>query len=331
MGDNFDVSGFEELEPLNLDELVDLEGRPIKERKGEDYPKDTAPTFHSQLSVVQYAINSAGYQAVGITALTLPAGIYKLYSDSTGSYFVPTNISHDNLLVLPDTKSEEVLKEIDQFWARKDKYNLLKVKHKRGFLLHGPPGSGKTSTVIQTMQKMVNLGGVVILGGDENPSFVSNMLSTLRNVESTRPVTVVLEDIDSIIKRYDEASLLSLLDGEDSIDGVVFIATTNYPENLDGRVSNRPSRFDRVIKIDVPTIEARKVYLRHCAGEQLTEKEVDSWAEISEGFSIAHLKELIVSVLAYGGDLQEEAKRLKRMVITPKSSDRAPAGFGGRE
>lgn len=121
------------------------------------------------------------------------------------------------------------------------------------------------------------------------------------------------------------------MDGETQIDNVVYIATTNYPERLDPRLVNRPSRFDIVAKIGMPSAEARGVYLRS-RSKQLSDKEIDEWVQATEEFSFAHLKELIVSVEVFERPFAECVERLKMMMECKSSSSefKSPAkmGFG---
>ncbi len=274
----------------------------------------------------QYAFNGTGFIPVSETIRALPAGVYKIEVINNMCTFVPQDITTDNLMRLPDSKSDQVITEIEQFWKMKERFRHFGFAYKRGFLLWGPAGSGKTSTIAFVTKQMVASGGIVIIG-NFNPIPLASMLHSLRSVESQRPIILLLEDIDTIIEQHGEAEVLSLLDGESSIDNVVAIATTNYPEKLDGRVVNRPSRFDRVVKINVPNTLARRAYL--AARGMPADVDLDTWVAQTEGFSIAHLKELVVGVFCYGNSFEDEIKRLKSMFRTPKSgnSDNA-AGFG---
>jgi ATP-dependent 26S proteasome regulatory subunit len=56
---------------------------------------------------------------------------------------------------------------------------------------------------------------------------------------------------------------LSVLDGENQVDKVLNIATTNYPEKLDRRLVGRPRRFDRLIYIDMPNHVVRREYFKY--------------------------------------------------------------------
>lgn len=202
---------------------------------------------------------------------------------------------------------------------------------KRGVLLYGPRGSGKTSTLQLIIKEIVNRGGIAVFV--KEPKLTASGLEMLRRIEPDRPVVVLVEDIDAIQHNYGEADLLSMLDGDLQIDNVVFIATTNYPEKLDKRLVNRPSRFDIVRKIGMPTAEARAIYLA-ARNDRLADNEVEfeKWINETDGFSIAHLKELIVSVEALDADFDETVTRLRVMMdSTPDSHDddeKRTIGFG---
>lgn len=279
-------------------------------------------------AICQYATGALGYTPSARTVKQLPPGIYGLTTGSERWWFEPRTVVTDNLLRLPDSRSDEVITEIERFWTLKDVFRQHGYNHKRGFLLYGPPGGGKTATISIICKKMVESGGVVLLTEDNRPAYITYNLAHLRKIEPDRNIIIVFEDIDAYITKHGEAQVLSLLDGEASICNAVFIATTNYPENLDGRVINRPSRFDRIVKIGMPNAAARKMYL-DSRNLRLTGKEVNAWVELTEGFSIAHLKELIVSVVCFGNELSEEVTRMKAMSKLPKSDDpKGKTGFG---
>ncbi len=91
---------------------------------------------------------------------------------------------------------------------------------------------GKTSTIAVVTKQMTDAGGVVFLG-DTSPQILAIGLKQFREIEPDRPAVVILEDIDTIIENFGESEVLSILDGENSIANVCYIATTNFPENLD--------------------------------------------------------------------------------------------------
>lgn len=272
----------------------------------------------------QYTRMGPGFSPVGPTIKSVPTGVYRIVVLANGAIiYAPKKIVTDNLLRLPDSKSDMVIEEIEKFWGLKSTYQKYGFVHKRGFLLWGPPGSGKTSTTAMIIKQMVDRGGTIFLM-DTHPTHMANALAEFRQVEPDRPCVVIMEDIDTIINSYSESEVLALLDGESSIDNVVFVATTNYPEELDGRIVNRPSRFDRIVLIDMPNEEARRLYLKKRG--LIGDDEIDKWVELTENFSIAHMKELIVGVKCLGQPLAEVSSRLRKMFS--KVSKGGGIGFG---
>lgn len=275
----------------------------------------------------QYATIENGYLPTTKTVKKLPADCYRISFLANGSPFLdPQKLTTDELMRLPDSRSDEVVAEVNKFWTLKDKFKKFGFSHKRGFLLFGPPGSGKTSTVQIVINDMIKKGGIVILA--DHPGSLDIILQGFRSVEPERQLVVIWEDIDTVIMNYGESRVLAILDGESQIENVVFIATTNYPENLDGRIINRPSRFDKVVKIGMPNEAARALFLKKKLGTTLAEDGTDL-VKASEGFSIAHLKELIIGIYCQQSSPAEVIDRLKRMAKVPSSDDdRERMGLG---
>jgi len=247
---------------------------------------------------------------------TLPPGQYTIeMSQERGIFFSNKEINLDDLMALPDSASEEVIAGIKTFWTKEDHFRDFGFLWKRGVMLWGPPGSGKTSTVQMVSKHIVDIGGLSVY--IQNPAVGAKGLELMRRIEPDRPIVVIIEDIDAIAQNYGEADLLALLDGELQIDNVVFIATTNYPERLDKRLTNRPSRFDIVKKIGMPSTEAREVYIKAKNPRLSTlpmRDELQSWIKKTEHFSLAHLKELIISVEVFEVPLDDAIARLSAMM-----------------
>ena len=229
-------------------------------------------------------------------------------------------IDTDDLLMLPDTESESVVEEIETFWTLKKEFTKRGFIHKRGILMWGDPGSGKTATIQLMIKQIVDAGGIAIFA--DHPGLTTSCLQMVRRIEPFRRIIVIMEDLESMIKQHGDSDYLSMLDGESQVGDVVFVATTNYPEQLDKRFVDRPSRFDTIKRIGMPTAEARKFYLKH-KEVTLKGKELKEWVELSKGFSIAHLKEMIISNRCYKVPIKKVVKRLNIMKDRKLSSDNA--------
>jgi SpoVK/Ycf46/Vps4 family AAA+-type ATPase len=204
--------------------------------------------------------------------------------------------------------------------------------------MYGPQGSGKTSIVQQIINLFTKNNGICIFMND--PSLMVQLIRMVRTVEPNRPVLVIMEDIDSIVNRYGDGEILALMDGEMQVDNVLFVATTNYPERLDRRLVCRPSRFDIVRKVGMPSEAARETYLlarsprfkdlaeKIAKNEECDRSELDEWIKLTKDFSVAHLRELIVSVDVFESTLKESTDRLRSMLKDPPSSGDFEGGFG---
>jgi hypothetical protein len=294
----------------------------------------TQPLVLGDRSVVpnrQWSAHEGIYRPCGKTVLMIPPDAYSAEFDQHGLLLRKMSIVTDDLLILPDTVSSHILSSIQSFWSREERFRSKGVLFKRGVLLYGPPGSGKTATVIQLARDVIERGGIVLVAGYDNFGYTTHALTIIREVEPNRPIVCVIEDIDDVIKRYGEAQILSLLDGESQVDRIVYLATTNYPENLDGRLKNRPSRFDERVEIGMPSDDARRVFITARMGDDLTGEEVNRWVSDTKGLSISHIKELVTAVFCLGRDYEESVTRLKSMgkKVTSTSSGEA-LGFSSK-
>lgn len=279
-----------------------------------------------------WAINGDRYCGITQSLDTLPPGCYRAHAaDDVGVYLALQPLRADTILTLPDSKSELVVEEIERFTTMRPEFTKRGLLFKRGLLLWGPPGSGKTSTLHLLMRLIVDrLGGIALLV--EHPGLAGSALQLVRRIEPDRQIIAIMEDMDGLVENYGVESYLSLLDGESQIDNVVFVATTNYPERLDRRFVDRPSRFDSVEYVGMPSPEARRAYFVH-KEPLLPTVFIDDMVEATEGLSIAHLREMIILTQCFGQTIAQATARLTAFRHRKPSSDRdpehAPAGFTG--
>ena len=246
--------------------------------------------------------------------------------------FMRHSLNTDELYELPTEEIDEILNDVKKFWKKAEIYSQYKLMHKRGILLYGDPGCGKSGILQLCMKHIIDeLQGIVINIKDEDSiKSYAESIPKLRQIEPSRPLVVVIEDIDSIAgeSSYSTSVLLNILDGIKQIENVVYIATTNYPEKLEERISNRPSRFDRRYYISPPSADVRKAYLLKKIGQSELNFDIDQWVEDTEGLSMSHLKELFISVVVLDNDYDSAINHLKGLKKAPKNKSRKELGFG---
>lgn len=240
----------------------------------------------------------------------LPAGFYKLSRGMMGLAADPVAIGEERYRVPP--LAGALIGEIEAFLGARETYRGLRMPYKRGFLLHGTPGCGKTSLIRAVVARYVAAGHLAF---EVEPIMVDAYRRTLpkfREVEPDRPILTVIEDVDAIVGRGEETDLLAMLDGVDAACGSNFtIATTNYIERLPPRIRCRPSRFDRVEELGMPGREQREGYAAELAG--VDAELAAAMADATDGLPYAGVKEVAVSVLVFGHDVLGAAERVRSM------------------
>lgn len=275
----------------------------------------------------QWAVGgNSKFIPIGSTIPILTAGVYEAFAQPGAWGVEKLEVASDNIYILPDMATQTIMDEAQKFWSSEDKYRTHKLLYKRGILLWGPPGGGKTVAVKMLINELVKRDGIVLLVSNVNLSIV--VLKAIRRIEPKRNLIVVFEDIDEIINYNGEASVLSMLDGENNIDNILHIATTNYPDKLGARIINRPSRFDRRVRVGMPTSAARRAYLEQATKDGLTSEQLDKWTLDTEDMSIAHLRELVAAVYCLDQPYTDVVERLKKMAA-PVKADRD--GFRSNE
>jgi len=260
------------------------------------------------------------------TVASIEAGIYNLRTSSSFGYYVfKKDLKLDELIELPMPESEEVLESIKSFWTKKQIFKDYGFTFKRGILLYGVPGGGKTSIINLVCKHLIDtMNGVVfILTTDSDLEIYQEFMPQIyRTIEPNRPIITVIEDIDGLVESSSaETKIINILDGIEQLENVVYVATTNYPEKLNDRILNRPNRFDRRIEVKPPNYDCREMYFKHKLKEKdLKSINLDEWCKKTEGLTLAHLGEIIKSVIIFGHELDESVSIMKSLKQRPSSA-----------
>lgn len=198
-------------------------------------------------------------------------------------------------LFLPNSIKDELKGLVENFLSSKNFYMEKKIPWKRGILLYGKPGNGKTS-IIRTIMSMYNFKPVTIVPG-ANDDAVREAFSY---AEEQSPSLLYFEDLDSLLeKSVDISAFLNLMDGISAKNGLLIVATANEVKKLKANITDRPSRFDRKFEIPLPNQEMAYIYIKRWFGNLLTAKKCKELAKYAERyeFSYAYLKELYISAM----------------------------------
>ena len=203
----------------------------------------------------------------------------------------------DNL-VLRDSLKEEIQDDFTQFFDSREIYERYGIPWKRGAIFIGPPGNGKTHTLKALINQLGKPCLYVRSFKSESGTEQDNMAEVFERARMA-PCIVILEDLDSMIDNKNRSFFLNELDGFQSNNGVVVLATTNHPAKLDPSILDRPSRFDRKYHFHLPADAERLAYIMRWNNDlqtdlQVSENGAAQVVRLTEGFSFAYLKELFI-------------------------------------
>lgn len=210
--------------------------------------------------------------------------------------------------VAGQNEAKEMLKEIVEFLHKPQKYTDIGASLPKGALLVGPPGTGKT-LIARAVAGEAKVPFFAISGSEFVQMFVgmgaAKVRDLFRQANEKAPCIIFIDEIDAIGKRRDSGlggndereqtlnQLLTEMDGFDGRKGVVILAATNRPEDLD-KALLRPGRFDRRIQMELPDLEGRKAILNvHLKKVKHEAVDIDIVARATAGTSGAELANIV--------------------------------------
>ena len=248
--------------------------------------------------------------------------------------------SWDSIVLESEVKHEINANTVD-FLRRNDEWSKYGIPLKRGILLAGEPGTGKTIICKALMAEADGITCVTTNGyALDDDDYITELYEL---AEDLSPCIVFIEDIDLIGQSRMEfgyqrgsalLSLLSVMDGVEEQQEVVTIATTNCLETLDKALSERPSRFDRVIKLSRPSIEQRIELIRRlCEKIPLDGDTQEYIAGKTKNCTPAQLQEIIYSLVIQrtigSPELTFDRNEVDRIISRINSGNMHRLGFAG--
>lgn len=229
---------------------------------------------------------------------------------------------------------QDIFRSIDEFFNEDGLFfKEYGLPYKRGILLYGSPGNGKTTlvkSITGSTTAPVVYWQITEFTGSHSIQEVFGIVTRLA------PAILVIEDIDSM-PEYTRSIFLNTLDGTQSREGLFIIGTTNYPQKIDPALINRAGRFDRAYEIPSPPQQVREKYLRKLDKKKiLIDTVLMDIARRSKGLSVSQLNELYMSIalnwhyegkLEYETRIDELMKQNKRTLKNDWEEDNHSIGF----
>ena len=211
--------------------------------------------------------------------------------------------------VAGEDEAKEALSEVIDYLHDPGKYQEIGASMRKGILLVGPPGTGKTM-LAKAVAGESNVPFFSMSGSEFVEMFVGMGASKVRDLfkqaKEKAPCIVFIDEIDAIGKKREGTiggndereqtlnQLLTEMDGFEGNNGVIILAATNRPESLDPALT-RPGRFDRRVPVELPDLKGREEILKVHAKKVAMDENVDysKVARMASGASGAELANIV--------------------------------------
>ena len=199
-------------------------------------------------------------------------------------------------IILPNETMRRIERNTVGFFRNVERLKQQGHSAKRGLLFHGAPGTGKTRTACWLTHSLPNVT-VFLVTGEQ----LWNIKECCELARELAPAMLILEDVDLIATRRDQSfqttalhQLMNEMDGLDSDAEVLFLLTTNQPEQIEPALANRPGRIDQAIHFPMPDENCRRRLIElYRSRSTLALTDWSSLLEKTGGSSPAFIKELV--------------------------------------
>lgn len=200
-------------------------------------------------------------------------------------------------IILPGGLLERIERQTIGFARASEKLRNAGRHLRRGLLLHGAPGTGKTLTAMYLASQMTDRTVLLLTG--RGMGLIEASCALARTLE---PSTVILEDVDLIAEERTRDhscgpvlfELLNQMDGLGEDADVLFILTTNRPDILEPALAARPGRVDQAVEVPLPDEESRRrLFALYSQGMRVETTDLDPFVRRTEGVSAAFIRELM--------------------------------------
>jgi len=245
--------------------------------------------------------------------------------DCDGRFLELDNVTWEDV-ILPKSVIDVIKSNINDSFALRQKLKSFGISIKRGVILHGEPGVGKTN-LCKCLAKDIDCSVLYALPSDF--SKLSGIKKVCNMAKDLAPCLLIIEDIDWIAMDRSNGNasfvmeLMNQIDGIENFGDIITLGTTNCLNELESAIKNRPGRFDRIVKISKPKEkEITKMILRFTNRFIIDESVVLSrLAKALEGLTGAHVKDLCSTASFFA--VKEDSIRDGKLLIKKSHFDSA--------